>query len=280
MPLAVTPLHRSFGAELSGIDWARPLDHATVAAVQGAFREHRLLCLKAEPMAAAAFLALARHFGAPKVQVGDHLEDVPEVTVLDSTYRSASDKPDDMKKVRLTGWHTDDSYLQVPAKATMLQALAIPDSGGQTRFADTRAAWDDLPAADRARFEGLRAVHRYASSRAAVPATELSEAEAAALGEAVHPLVRRHDETGRKAIYVNSNRTERVLDMERAASDALLDELNEITTRPAYQFHHAWTVGDILLWDNRCLIHSVNMDFPVGQLRIHQRILLSGSVPV
>jgi taurine dioxygenase len=279
MPLVIEPLHERFGATLGGIDWARPLDDATIAAIQAAFREHRLLCLRAKPMSPAAFRALARHFGTPKVQVGDHLEDVPEVTVLDSTYRSAADKPDDMRKVRLTGWHTDDSYLQVPAKATMLQALAIPSSGGQTRFADTRAAWDDLPGADRARFEGLRAVHRYDSSRAAVRATGLTDEEATALGEATHPLVRRHDDTGRLAIYVNSNRTERVEGLDRAASDALLDELNVITTRPDYQYHHPWRLGDILLWDNRCLIHSVNMDFPVGEPRIHRRILLEGTRP-
>ena len=279
MVLTVRPLHPLFAAEVEGVAWREPPDAAVAAELHRAFLEHRLLCLRAVPMAPEVFRAFAACFGRPKVQVGQHLEDVPEVTVLESTYRRPEDKPDDMRMVRLSGWHTDDSYLQEPASVTLLQALAIPTSGGETRFADTRTAFEELPEEDRAGLEGVTAVHRYDSSRAFVRPTALSREEADALGEAVHPIVRRHDETGRKALYVNANRMERVVGVERAASDTLLDRLNEHTTRQRYQYHHRWRVGDILVWDNRCLIHSVNMDFPVGEHRLHQRILLAGSRP-
>ena len=91
--------------------------------------------------------------------------------------------------------------------------------------------------------------------------------------------MRRHDETGRKALYFNRNRTDRILGMARRDSEALLDRIHAHMTQAKYQYHHPWRLGDILLWDNRCLIHSVNMDFPVGQRRLHQRILLAGRAP-
>ena len=104
--------------------------------------------------------------------------------------------------------------------------------------------------------------------------------EAEETPDVVHPLIRTHEDTGRKTIYVNTNRTDRIVDMDRAESDALLDEIYEHVTRPEYIYRHEWRVGDLLVWDNRCLMHSVNMDFPVGQTRLHQRILLKGPTPV
>jgi taurine dioxygenase len=280
MALSVRPLHPLFAAEVEGVAWREPPDAAVATELHRAFLEHRLLCLRAVPMTPEVFRAFASCFGRPKVQVGAHLDDVPEVTVLESTYKRPEDKPADMRMVRLSGWHTDDSYLQEPASVTLLQALAIPSSGGETRFADTRTAFEDLTEEERDALEGVTAVHRYDSSRASVRPTGLSREEADALGEAVHPVVRCHDETGRKALYVNANRMERVVGLERTAGDALLDRLNAHTTQQRYQYHHRWRVGDILVWDNRCLIHSVNMDFPVGERRLHQRILLAGSRPV
>lgn len=278
--LSIRPLHPLFAAEIEGIDWRDPPDADLAGALHRAFLEHRLLCLRAEPMEPATFRAFAACFGRPKVQVGSHLEDVPEVTVLDSTYRRPEDKPDDMRMVRLSGWHTDDSYLQEPASVTLLQALAVPSGGGETRFADTRSAFDDLSEEDRRTLDGIAAVHRYDSRRAFVRPTALSRSEADALGEAIHPIVRRHEETGRRALYVNANRMDRVVGLDEARGDALLDRLEAHTTQRRYQYHHCWRVGDILVWDNRCLIHSVNMDFPVGERRLHQRILLEGTRPV
>ena len=91
--------------------------------------------------------------------------------------------------------------------------------------------------------------------------------------------MRIHEDTGEKTIYVNTNRTDRIAGMSRPESDALLDELCTHVTRVKFQYQHAWRVGDILLWNNRCLMHSVNTDFPVGQTRRHQRILLEGVAP-
>ena len=281
MTLRIVPLSAALGAEVTGPDWAQPLDSRAVAALEAAFLEFHLLCLRSQTLTSLAFLGLARHFGTPQTQLiaEGRQADAPEVSRLETTYPSMADKPDDMRSVRLSGWHTDDSYFPVPAKATLLQSLAIPDSGGQTRFANMRTAYRDLPEAMKARIEGLRAVHRYDTRRAKAPPIELTREEEAETQEAVHPLARRHEDTGETAIYFNANRTDRIVGMSAAESDSLLDQLDRHTIQPKYQYHHTWRVGDILIWDNRCLIHSVDMDFPVGQRRIHQRILLAGAAP-
>jgi taurine dioxygenase len=281
MTLGIVPLSDALGAEVVGPDWSRAMDSRTLAELNAAFFEYHLLCFRSEPLAPLAFARLARCFGEPKVQLigAERQAEAPEVSRLETTYGSAADKPEDMRKVRLSGWHTDDSYFPVPAKATLLQALAVPESGGETRFANMRAAYEDLPEGLKARIEGLDAIHRYETRRATAPPTELTREEQAETQDAVHPLVRIHEETGEKAIYFNANRTDRIVGLSERESDSLLDQLHEHTIQPKYQYHHSWRLGDIVLWDNRCLIHSVNMDFPVGQRRVHQRILLAGTLP-
>lgn len=280
--LEIRPLSDALGAEVSGLDLTQPLDEPTIAKIQQAFLKHHLLCFRSKPLDPAEFTRVAGYFGKPQLQLlrkRRHGE-TPEVSILESTYKRPEDKPDDMRLVRLSGWHTDDSYFAVPAKATMLQSIQIPDSGGETKFCNMRKAYVELSEAKKNEIAGLRAVHGYDTKRAPARAVKLTQEEEAETPEVDHPLVRTHDDTGEKTIYFNSNRTDRVVGMEPAKSNALLDEVYAHVTQPKYQYHHKWRVGDILLWDNRCLMHAVNMDFPVGQTRLHQRILLQGSRPV
>lgn len=280
--MQIKPLSDVLGAEVVGLDLANDLAPDVIDALTDAFLTHHLLCFRSAPLPASDFARVARHFGEPQLQLLRHRwhEDVPEVSFLDSTYKTADDKPDDLRQVRLSGWHTDDSYFAVPAKATMLQSLAIPDSGGETKFANTRRAYLDLSDAMKARIDGRRAVHAYDTKRAPARAEKRTSEEADETPDVVHPLVRTHDNTGQRAIYFNPNRTDRIVGLDRAESDALLDALYDHITKARYQYRHEWRVGDILLWDNRSLIHAVNTDFPVGQTRRHQRILLKGAVPV
>lgn len=282
MALDIRPLSDALGAEITGIDIRQPIDADDIAAIRKAFLEFHLLCIRSAPVSAPEFCAFARHFGEPQKQLLRNKRDVatPEVSILDSTYRHATDKPDDQRMIRLTGWHTDDSYFAAPAKATMLQSIEIPRAGGQTRFLNTRKAYADLPATDKQRVDGLRAVHCYDTRRAPARASALSNVETDETPDVTHPLVRTHEDTGVKSFYYNANRTDRIDGMARDQSDALLDWVQERIVQPQYRYDHEWRVGDMLLWDNRCLVHSVNMDFPVGQTRRHQRILLQGGRPV
>ena len=282
MTLEIRPLSDTLGAEVTGLDLTQPLGEADAAAVREAFLDRHLLCFRSEPLSPADFLRIARLFGEPQLQLLRHRRhgEVPEVSMLESTYKRPEDKPDDLALVRLSGWHTDDSYFATPAKATMLQSLALPSSGGETRFCNTRRAYETLDDSLKARIEGARAVHGYDTSRAPGRAETRTAEEAAETPDVLHPLARTHEDTGRKAIYFNPNRTDRVVGLERAESDALLDGLYSHMTADRFRYDHSWRLGDILLWDNRCLLHSVNTDFPVGEERRHQRVLLKGTKPV
>ena len=280
--MQVRPLGDALGAEVSGLGLATALDAAAVATLRRAFLEHHLLCFRAAPLPARAFAALARCFGTPKPQFHEDLQhpDEPAVSILDTTYRTAADKPADLRRISISGWHTDDSYFAEPAKATMLQALELPVGGSETRFANTRTAYDGLPPAERRRLDGLSAVHVYDTPRWAGSDQKRSPEERALTPDVVNPLVRTHEETGAKAIYYNGNRIDRVVGLERDESDALLDEIGAHLTRPEYRYDHSWQPGDLLLWDNRCLVHAVDVDYEIGQPRRHQRLLLAGTKPV
>jgi len=280
MTMQIKPLSTALGAEVVG--WNAQSENAEdVAKMRAAFLEHHLLCIRSDPLPPSVFARVARHFGEPQLQLLRDQRDgaVPEVSLLESTYKTLEDKPDDLSRVRLSGWHTDDSYFERPAKATLLQALAVPKTGGETRFCNTRKAYEDLTDEQKKRLDPLRAVHSYDTSRAPARARARSEIEKQETPDVIHPLVRTHEESGRKAIYFNSNRTDSVIGMQRDESDALLDWIHQHISQTQYRYDHSWRVGDILLWDNRCLIHSVNVDYPVGERRVHQRILLKGARP-
>jgi len=280
--MEIRPLCDAVGAEITGVDLTQPLDDATRKQIHEAFLEYHLLCFRGKPISAEAFARVARIFGEPQFQLirAKRHGETPEVSILDSTYKKAEDKPDDLRLMRLSGWHTDDSYFAEPAKGTLLQSIEIPKSGGQTSFCNMEKAYEDWPEEKKKRTDGLRAVHGYDTKRAPARALKRNKDEEAETPDVVHPLIRTHDETGKKSIYINANRTDRIVDMDPAESDALLDEISAHVTRPEYVYRHEWRVGDLLVWDNRCLMHSVNMDFPVGQTRLHQRILLKGPKPV
>ncbi|MBT4489712.1 MAG: TauD/TfdA family dioxygenase [Rhodospirillaceae bacterium] len=282
MTLRIAPLCDALGAEVSGLDLSRPMAEDEDKAIGEAFLEHHLLCFRSAPLSAADFAAVARRFGDPQLQLlrQQRHDEVPEVSMLNSTYTKPEDKPEDLRQMRLTGWHTDDSYFEEPAKATLLQSIQIPDSGGQTSFCNTRKAYEDLTGAEKQRLDGLSAAHRYATQRAPVQPKARSEAEAAETPEVVHPLVRTHEDTGQRAIYFNPNRTDRVMDVSHEESEDVLQWIDGCMTKAQYRYDHEWRVGDLLIWDNRCLVHAVNMDFPVGQTRLHQRILLRGLRPI
>ncbi|MGR8947002.1 MAG: TauD/TfdA dioxygenase family protein [Gammaproteobacteria bacterium] len=279
--IGIAPLKNNFGALVTGVDCRQDLPDEIKQQLRNALLEYQVLCLRTQRLSAYEFDRVGRWFGEPQVQLlRQHRHpECESVSVFDSTYRTDEDKPQDLSLDRRSGWHTDDSYFERPAKITLLQALAIPSRGGETKFCDARRAYENLPKKLQQKIDSYQAVHSYDTQRAPARAVERSAAEAAETPDVVHPLVRTHDETGRKAIYLNSNRTDRVVSLSRQYSDDLLDQLHSHMTAPTFQYHHEWQVGDILVWDNRSVIHAVNMDFPVGESRVHQRLLLAGRKP-
>ena len=179
MTLQITPLSDALGAEVSGVDWKQPIDAATVQAINTAFFDYHLLCLRSEPLLPVEFTQVAQYFGEPQLQLLRRYRagEAPEVSVLDSTYQTPESKPDDLSLLRRTGWHTDDSYFAMPAKATLLQSLANPEHGGETCFCNLRAAYDDLSEEMKARVHGRQAVHSYDTLRAPARAQKRTKEE-------------------------------------------------------------------------------------------------------
>ena len=280
--MIIRRLSAALGAEVEGLDLSQPLLDADVCSLAEAFLEYHLLCLRSEPLAPRDFAQVGLYLGELQLlqfKTGTPYLDAPEVSLLDSSYQQPQDKPEDLRYVRLSGWHTDDSYFQIPCKVTLLQALALPSHGGETRFCNMHTAYEDLSVELKERLASLYTIHRYSTPRAFTPPAKLGEDEEAP-ADAVHPFIRTHDETGKKAIYFNPNRTHEVVGMLTEQSDQLLDEVHAHMTQDKYRYDHRWRIGDILMWDNRSLVHSINADFPVGEKRVHQRLFLKGVRPV
>ncbi len=276
--LALTRLGDALGVAAERVDLNRPLDAEASAALRRALLDHLVLCIRGPVLAPATYRAAMCAFGRPMAQTRlAHHPDAPEVTILSSEDRDEAG--DGGRVVVGAHWHSDDSYKSVPCSLTMLHAVQVPDVGGDTQFANMYAAHDDLSAVKR-RIAGLKVVHKYDSSRKGTRILTLRPGDAERLPEVAHPLVRTHPETGRKALYLNPNRMERVVGMERSESDALLDELTRHATRSPYQYRHEWRQGDVLIWDNRCTMHKANADYPPDARRLMHRIIVEGTVPV
>ena len=224
-------------------------------------------------------LALAEVFGEPQVQVleGYRSSDTPAISIIAS---DQTDNRGDGRKIVFGGhWHTDDSYLAVPAKATMLYAHVIPRVGGDTLFADTTAAYEALDSQARAELEGVRAVHTYLSRRNVSAVPTRSASEQAETPPVEHPLVRTDPITARRSLYLNPNRMDVIVGLDEAASDVLLDGLIDHATQDRFVYRHVWQRHDVVLWDNGRSMHRAVADYG-DQRREMRRILLRGTVPV
>jgi len=220
---------------------------------------------------------LASVFGDPQVQLLEDYRssDVPTISIIAS---DQTDRRGDGRRIVFGGdWHTDDSYMAAPARATVLYANTLPASGGDTLFADTTAAYDALAPSDRAGLDGLRVVHTYQSRRNvnAVPTRSASEQDLTPPVD--HPLVRTAPATGRRSLYLNPNRMERVLGLDDATSDRLLDRLIVHATQERFVYRHVWRPHDVVIWDNARSMHRASADYGDARREMH-RILLRGTV--
>ena len=279
MGIAVTdPGKAGLGAAVIGFDLESPAAE-DCEALRRAFRASPMFCIRGSKATPESFLRLARVFGTPQRELMGVLRDTayPEISLIE---RRRGISTATGKAATFGGhWHTDDSYMAVPCAATMLYGEVVPPRGGDTSFTNMHLAYEALAQETRARIAGLKAVHAYQSRRNRSPVPERSAEEEARTPPVTHPLVRTHPETGRKALYINSNRIDRIADMPLADGDALLDELIEHATQPAFVHVHAWHLDDIVIWDNRCTMHKASPhegDHPRRLLRI----LVEGTVPV
>jgi len=275
----VVPNKAALGARIEGLDRGAANQPAVAALLNQALAEHLLVVIPGDPMTPEQTRDFAAALGKPQIQLLRYKRSggVPEVSVMVSTLMD--DGTTDKTAIRAEDWHTDDSYFAVPAKATLLHGIEIPNHGGATWFCNMHSVYESLPETTRKRIDGMKAIHGYDTSRARNRPSPRTPEEIAETPDVEHPLVRTHPVTGRKALYLNPNRLDRIVGLERAESDALLDELADEARKPQHHFGHVWTRGDIVVWDNRATMHRVAIDYPMGEKRIMQRVLIEGDRP-
>ena len=255
-----------FGVEAEGVDLAEPLADADFRALEQAFYEHHVLALRGQRITAAQFAAFARRIGPPQPHVIDqfHHPDDPNILILSNVVKDG--KPTGLRDAG-SYFHTDYSYLAVPARATTLYSRVVPKVGGDTLFADQQAAYDDLPDTMKRRIEPLLAIHHYGNrndvdeaSRTA--ASVLSAEQKARMPVITHRIARPHPVTGRTCLYAVSGSSFGIVGMPDDEARDLLGELAAHATQPKYQLRFAYGVGDIVVWDNAALLHSATLIDP------------------
>jgi alpha-ketoglutarate-dependent 2,4-dichlorophenoxyacetate dioxygenase len=262
MDWEVQPLHPLFAAKLPGFDAAGRLDEETTRAISTLIDRYAVLVVPDQALDDESQLTFARNFGeieAPRSARAGTKQRLPaeisDISNLDENHRlRAADDPRRFDQLGNRLWHTDGSFRRIPAALSMLYAHAVPASGGETEFADLRAAWDALPVETRSEVEGLVAMHDIAHSRSQIGFTELLFGERQVLPPVPQCLVRVHPGSGRKTLYLASHASS-ILGRPLPEGRLLLRDLIEFATQREFVYRHNWRKGDLVIWDNRCTMH-------------------------
>jgi taurine dioxygenase len=278
--LLVRPTGAALGAEVQSVD-LRSLDDRLFAAIHQAWLDHQVLLFRDQSLSDEDLVAFSRRFGAldeaPVQETGQRfVEGHPEIYVVSNVVR-------DGVAIGSLGageavWHTDMSYLPNPPKASVLYALEVPSSGGDTSFCSMYSAWEALPEPLRRRVERVRVKHdgTYNSggyTRQGVTPTDDPRTSPGTL----HPLLSVHPETRRRGLYLGRRRNSYIEGLSLEESDALLDEIWALASRDSLAWRHQWRVGDLVLWDNRCTMHRRDAFDPAAR-RVMHRTQIRGSL--
>jgi taurine dioxygenase len=281
--LAVIPSEAPLGAEIVGVDLRQKLDQRTFRTINDAYNTHTVIVFRNQQLTPEHLLRFAYRFGSleisPRKQFA--LPGYPEILVL-SNILDANGKPIGNADAGRT-WHTDMSYTATPPRGSLLYAVEIPrnvqgEAQGDTQFVSTAAAYDALPVEMQTRLHGLQAIHR-AGAKQYAPGRRLAAA-IKDLPDVIHPVVRTHPVSGRKAIYVREGECVGIVDMPDAEALPLIDMLSDFVTQPAFMYRHKWRLGDLLMWDNCCAQHLAIKNYALPQRRLMHRVTVNGSVPV
>lgn len=274
MTIEIRRLAAGLGAEVTGVDLAGPIDERTFAAIAQAWREHLVLLFRGQSLTHAQHVAFSRRFGAlddhrtiPRYRHPEHHE------ILLVTNQEVGGRPQPVGRQ----WHSDLSTTLRPARASLLRSEVIPPVGGDTMFTSMYLAYETLSETMKKVLEPLEAIHDMTVAR------QLRGRDPADLADVrrrnppvVHPVVRVHPETGRRALYVSEMTTIGIAGMTEDESRPLLQYLYEHSVRPEFTYRHRWQVGDVLAWDNRCTMHLALDDYDLRVPRRMYRTTLLG----
>lgn len=263
----VTPYSRTIGAEIGGVDLSAPIDPSLRAELHRCLLEWKVLFFRDQSLDSQAHRDMAALWGQPEVHPFLPKADHPEVVLLQ---RGEHDIP--VENI----WHSDVSFMPSPAMGSILKAVEVPKTGGDTLWADMAVAYDGLPDAVKERVEGKLAVHRHTFTRGLSP--EERARKDLENPPQVHPVIRTHPETGQKLIFVNRVFTSHIVGMDSEESDELLEILMREATHPEYQCRFHWEPGSVAFWDNRATQHYACGDY-YPDPRTMQRVTIAGDVP-
>ena len=284
MDFTVRKLTPNVGAEISGLDLRQTLEPATMAEVRKVWLDNVVVVFPEQPIDDDQQIAFSRQVGELELINMSALQMPGKPEIYTATNLDENDEfmPADHPVMQVNhdnrNWHSDSSFKPVPAMASLLHARIVPPVGGDTAYANMAAAYEALSDDMKAKLEGLVALHNFYWSRRNVKVTAFTRKETNALPPVRHPVVRRHPETGRRALYVGSH-TESIEGMEWDEGRALIDSLIEHATQPEFMYQHAWRVGDLVWWDNRAALHcGMAFDIARHKRRLH-RTTVAGTGP-
>jgi alpha-ketoglutarate-dependent 2,4-dichlorophenoxyacetate dioxygenase len=280
MSIRLTPLTPVFAAQIDGVDIARPVDDATWAEIRAAFEEHSVLVFRGARLDDDTQVAFSRRFGALEITKSiNPAAGTPFARQSNLDIKTGDViPPGDRRMVYQLAnmlWHSDSSFKAVPSLCSLLSARIVPPEGGATEFASTRAAYPSLPDALRRRVEGAVAVHDFAWSRDQVRPGFFTAEERAVYPPVRHPLVRVNPANGQRSLFLGAHASH-IEGLPLEEGRALLRELLEHVTQPRFRYRHEWTEGDLVVWDNRCVLHRATPYDSVRHQRLLQRTTVSG----
>jgi len=280
MSLIVKPLSPALGAEVAGIDLHEDISPETVAEIIDVWHQHLVILFRGQSLSEDNQIRFARNFGdlQRRTRPPEHRNEKsvikhPETTMLISNVRENGKVIGSLPDGEMH-FHSDQCYLEKPAKGTFLYAIEIPSLGGDTLFLNMYKAYEMLPPALKARVEGKRALNAYLYD------STTREGNEAKLDLSIHPhylqpIIRTHPDTRRKALYVNRLMTRSVEGLSEAEGDSLLSQLFGHIEQDQFIYAHEWRVGDLVLWDNRCTLHA-RTDFSDKERRTLRRVVVAG----
>ena len=278
--LTITRIDPVAGAAIGGIDLKHPLGAGTLEAIRAAFLQHQILIFKDQDLTPLQQHAFSLNFGELEGHVIrlDDGKPAPLVHVVNNLDREGRPTAKPFSHGNYF-WHTDKSYHDIPSLATMLHARQLPPEGGDTEFANLYLSYEALPTARRRELEGLEVVHSWEASRRNTGNRPATEEEKRERPPVTHPLVRTHPDSGRKLLYIGIH-TSHVVGMPEDEGRALLAELLEFCTRSDFVYAHRWQAGDLVMWDNRCLLHRARDNYEMARWpRVLHRTVVRGTRP-
>ena len=280
LPISVRPLTAHLGAEVSGVKLAEDISDEVFDAIYQAYLRYQVMLFPPQELPPGRQVEFARRFGEVQIHVMNqyHADGFPELyrlSNLDDQGRPNGRHPD---KGTLY-WHTDGSWRRVTGQATIIYGEIVPKVGGETHFCDMYGAYERLDPAWKSRIAHLRAMHNLDFSRTRRHGEDpMSEAQRRETPPVDHPVVRTHPETGRKCLYLGDH-AESIVGMPYAEGRALIEELNALAVHPDLTYEHRWTPKELIVWDNRCVMHRATPYDPATQARVVRRCTVLGEIP-